>query len=270
LLRLLLSHVREPGASKSRGTLSSPSLSSGFPRGVSRSDRVRPVEERTTNRKRFVLTHADLSMRHILLDEDGTTIRAILGWDGARAAPRSLGNEALPRWLVRDFDPFVWRWRPAADFWRVGHIPPEGNRFEDPPWTLAELRKYYARVVQELKRKRKRRREEGVQGGTGALERRDAASDTADRNGEDDSVDITKQSLLTLTLDAAIRDPRRRTAALRRVMEKCSRSFEELDFDFFVDTLGGGYEIDSMKLECLANNLRELVNEGFVKGAVVW
>ena len=41
-----------------------------------------------------------LSMRHILLADDGTTIKAILGWDGARAAPRSLGNESLPRWLV--------------------------------------------------------------------------------------------------------------------------------------------------------------------------
>lgn len=202
--------------------------------------------------KRFVLAHPDLSMRHIILAEDGTTIKAILGWDGARAAPRSLGNEALPRWLVRDFNPFVWRWRPPVDFWRLDHVPPEGNRCEDPPWVLGELRRYYVRVMGELKR--------------GRGETQDGV-----RSGDDvDDINITKQSLLALTLDAAIQDPRCRIAVLRRVMEKFSRSFEELDFDFFVDALGEGFEIDSFRLKYLANNLRELVDKGFVKGAVVW
>ncbi|KAI0440006.1 hypothetical protein F4803DRAFT_578099 [Xylaria telfairii] len=223
LLRLLLSHVREPAA---------PSMSpSSTPRGI-RSDE-----------KKFVLAHPDLSMRHIVLAEDGTTVKAILGWDGARAAPRSMGCEALPRWLVRDFDPFVWRWSPPVDPWRLGLVLPEVNLSEDPPWVLRELRGYYARVMGELKR------------GSGVRR---------------DDVDVTKQSLLALTLDAAIRDPRCRVVVLRRVMEKCSRPFEELDFDFFVEVLGEGCEVDSLRLRFLADNLMELVDKGFVKGAVVW
>ncbi|TGJ84786.1 hypothetical protein E0Z10_g3995 [Xylaria hypoxylon] len=250
LLRLLLGLVQEPGE---RG----PSPES-FPSGTRGTGEGNGAMK---TRKKFVLTHPDLSMRNILLAEDGTTIKAILGWDGARAAPRSIGNEALPRWLVRDFDPFVWRWRPAVDFWRPGHVPPECNRFEDPPWVLRELRGFYARVVGELKGEERERERTDMMGGKGV-------GDEDENYGDD--VDVTKQSLLTLTLDAAIRDPRCRTAALRRVLEKCSRSFEELDFDLFVDILGEGYEIDAFKLKCLAKNVRELVDKGFVKGAVVW
>ncbi|KAI0532487.1 hypothetical protein GGR58DRAFT_177739 [Xylaria digitata] len=260
LLRLLLGLVREPGE---RGPSTERHPSSIGAR--------RKEGSEATRRKKFVLTHPDLSMRHILIAEDGTTIKAILGWDGARAAPRSIGNEALPRWLVRDFDPFVWRWKPAVDFWRPGHVPPECNRFEDPPWVLRELRGFYASVVGELKggeRGRQRRRK--GQERTDTMRGEGARDEDEDDFHEDVDVDITKQSLLTLTLDAAIRDPRCRTAALRRVLEKCSRSFEELDFDFFVDTLGKGFEIDAFMSRCLANNVRELVDKGFVKGAIVW
>ncbi|KAI3320754.1 hypothetical protein HD806DRAFT_216730 [Xylariaceae sp. AK1471] len=255
LLRLLVGQVREPVTSRARKSLSLPPPSPGSSRRINSR-----MEE-----GKFVLTHPDLSMRNILLAEDGTTIKTILGWDGARAAPRSLGNEALPRWLVRDFNPFAWRWQPAADFWRKNHVPPECNRFEDPPWVLRELRDYYANAVRELKKKRGKRRTppRGVKAGAPGEEQ-------ADVGGNYEEVDVTKQSLLTLTLDAAIRDPRCRTAALRRVMEKCSRSFEELDFDLFVETLGEGYEVDTFKLKCLAKNIRELVDKGFVKGAVVW
>ncbi|KAI1122829.1 hypothetical protein F5Y10DRAFT_286737 [Nemania abortiva] len=273
LLRLLLSHIREPGLCQPPGFAHREST-------VGR--RTLPDEEKTeTNMKmkKFVLTHSDLSMRHILLADDGTTIKAILGWDGARAAPRSLGNEALPRWLVRDFDPFVWRWRPAPDFWRASHVLPGRSQFEDPPWVLRELRGYYVRTVQALKTEREERaksQERGREQAWGGVDimKREEAHHTGNGNREgfdvDADVDITKQSLLTLTLDAAIRDPRCRTAVLRRLMGKCSRSFEELDFGLFVDTLGNGHEIDSMKLKFLANNVGELVDKGFVKGAVVW
>ncbi|KAF2970928.1 hypothetical protein GQX73_g2642 [Xylaria multiplex] len=255
LLRLLLGLVREPGERRP-STERCPSGIGARRKGNMEASRI----------KRFVLTHPNLSMRHILLAEDGTTIKAIFGWDGARAAPRSIGNEALPRWLVRDFDPFVWRWKPGVDFWRPDHAPPECNRFEDPPWVLRELRGFYASVMGELKRgkrRRERRRVRKKQEGTDAI-RVEAVG------GEDVDVDITKQSLLTLTLDTAIRDPRCRTAALRRVLEKCSRSFEELDFDLFVDTLGKGFEIDTLVSRSLANNVRELLDKGFVKGAIVW
>ncbi|KAI8632985.1 hypothetical protein F5Y19DRAFT_336171 [Xylariaceae sp. FL1651] len=263
LLRLLVSHIREPVQPSAPG--------SPRPSGSSR---------RARDGKKFVLTHPDLSMRNIILAEDGTTIKAILGWDGARAAPRSLGNEALPRWLVRDFNPFLWRWRPAADFWRRNHVPPECNRFEDPPWVLRELRESYARAVRELKRRKRSKDDETGPGewqgnANEKCATPDARADVRERHDGDEGndiegVDLTMQSLLTLTLDAAIRDPRCRTAALRRVLEKCSRSFEELDFDFFVETLGKGHKIDAYKVKCLADNVKELVDKGFVKGAVVW
>jgi len=213
-------------------------------------------------KERFVLTHPDLSLRNVILADDGTTIKALLGWDGARAVPRSLGNEALPRWLARDFNPFLWRWQPAAELWRGLCVPTEANQSEDSPWVLRELRDYYADTITELKAT-----------GTSRGEVRRGERKKKKSYGREDvfsGVDITRQSLLTLTLDAAIRDPRCRSSVLRRVLEKCSRRFEELDFERFVGELGEGHKMDAVRLKCLADNIGELVDTGFVKGAAVW
>ncbi|KAI0201794.1 hypothetical protein F4808DRAFT_469104 [Astrocystis sublimbata] len=256
LIKLLLGHIREPGSCREiksrKGKEKVKKIVGG---GVDRDEKEKP--------KGFVLMHADLSMRHIILDQDGTTIKAILGWDAARAAPRSIGNEALPAWLVRDFNPFLYRWRPPDDVRRNGRrgvsMTLEGNRFEDSPWTLRELREFYAGVMMELKMHR-RPRKQGREG------------NDDDQYGaqEDSDVNITKQSLLAMTLHTAIRDPRCRVAALRRLLEKCSRPFETFDFDYFVEVLGEEYQADSVQLRCLEKNLRELVDKGFVKGAVAW
>ncbi|KAI1359109.1 hypothetical protein F5Y08DRAFT_88107 [Xylaria arbuscula] len=266
LLRLLIDQIREP---RMQGTSGERVI-----RGLSDIKRTGPGKQAQTKMKKFVLAHPDLSMRNIVLAKDGTTIKAILGWDGARAAPRSIGNEALPSWLVRDFNPFVWRWKPDAEYSRTNHVRPECHRFEDSPWELRELRAFYASTVRELKEGSEKRKQEDSQKREGR-ERNVAKEEVVDnhdhgRDGEYGDFDITKQSLLTLTLDAAIRDPRVRALALRRLLEKCSRSFEEFDFDYFVDTLGKGYELDAFKLKCLANNVKELVDKGFVNGAVVW
>ncbi|OTA87556.1 hypothetical protein M434DRAFT_81203 [Hypoxylon sp. CO27-5] len=193
----------------------------------------------------FVLTHPGLNMRDVIVSERGD-VRGILGWDGVRVASRSLGNEALPNWLVRDFNPFVWRWKPAPEFWTTtrGSDRQEGSEGgcrEDAPWVLRGLRDEYADIVGELKRER--------------------------RNAE---VNVTKQSLLALSLDAAVKDPRCRTAVLRRILEKCSRMSEEFDFDRIVEVLGRGGYLDGYKLKCLERNFRELVERGYVRGAVVW
>jgi hypothetical protein len=213
-------------------------------------------------KERFVLTHPDLSLRNVILADDGTTIKAFLGWNGARAVPCSLGNEAFPRWLVRDFNPFIWHWWPATELWWRVHVPPEVNWSEDSPWVLRELREYYVHTITELKATGSSR--EGV--------RRGGEKNKKSYSREDvlNNIDVTRQSLLTLTLDAAIRDPRCRSSVLRRILEKCSRRFEELDFEQFVDELGKGHKIETVRLKCLADNIRELVDKGFVKGTAVW
>ncbi|CAJ2503866.1 Uu.00g112600.m01.CDS01 [Anthostomella pinea] len=251
LLRLLIGLVREPGL-KRRNGVKKPLVKTG------RQERKKP----------FVLAHPDLSLRNIIMDADGdgTTIRAFLGWDGARVAPRSLGNEALPRWLVRDYNLFVWRWRASPDFWRVGgghHVPPACNRAEDAPWVLRELRDAYVEVVGRLK-------SAGKGGGDdGGREGREEEPRDRDREGERVHVNVTRQSLLALSLDAAARDPRCRTAVLRRVLEKCSRSFGEFDFERLVGILGDGQPVDGYTMKCLRRGVRELVENGFVRGAVV-
>ncbi|KAI0838207.1 hypothetical protein F5Y06DRAFT_303910 [Hypoxylon sp. FL0890] len=236
LLRMLVRFIREPVRAKSYN-------SEGREKGKGKEG-----EEMG-----FVLMHPGLNMRDVIVSEKGD-VKAILGWDGVRVAPKSLGNEALPSWLVRDFNPFIWRWQPAPEFWTKGGLYEEEsgeNCCEDAPWVLRELRDEYADIIQELKR-----------------ERRDRDGDfTTDVRRE---VDVTKQSLLALSLDAAVRDPRCRTAVLRRILEKCSRMTEEFDFDRIVEVLGRGGYLDGYKLKCLERNFRELVERGYVRGAVVW
>ncbi|KAI0886123.1 uncharacterized protein GGS22DRAFT_124597 [Annulohypoxylon maeteangense] len=232
LLRLLVNFIREPPRSRSH-----------------------KGKEKENERKamRFVLTHSDLKMRDIILSKEGK-IKGILGWDSVRVVPKSIGNEALPSWLVRDFNPFVWRWRPAPEFWRKkGCYEDEANcnRYEDAPWLLREMRDEYAAIIQQLKR-----RGSDIDGDIGG-----------DIGGE---MNLTKQSLMALSLNTAARDPRYRTAILRRILEKCSRTSEEFNFDQIVSVLGRGGYVDGYKLKCLERNFRELIDRGYVRGAIVW
>ncbi|RYP69970.1 hypothetical protein DL771_005761 [Monosporascus sp. 5C6A] len=205
----------------------------------------------------FVLAHPDLQLRHVIVSEDGE-VTGIVGWDGVRAVPRSVGNEALPRWLVRDLNPFIYGWTPTAAAAGLGLVAApsaqdkrgrSGPYPENPPWILAELRDAYVDIIRRLKR-------EKAASGTGV---RGATT----RGDDQRDVDVTRQSLLALSLDEAVRDPRCRSAVLRRVLEKCSARFEEpLDYEFFVDVLGRGGRLDQYKVECLTSNFAELAGRG--------
>ncbi|RYP26810.1 hypothetical protein DL768_011528 [Monosporascus sp. mg162] len=235
LLRLLIGMLREPGRA-------------GGAEGEGEGAGTLP----------FVLAHPDLQLRHVIVSEDGE-VAGIVGWDGVRAVPRSVGNEALPRWLVRDFNPFVYGWRPAAAAAGLGLVaasdaPGERARSgsyysECPPWAPAELRDAYVDIVRRLKRE-KTASGTGVRGATA-------------RGNYQRNVDVTRLSLLALSLDEAVRDPRCRGAILRRVLEKCSTRFEEpLEYEYFVDVLGCGDRLDRRKMRRLARNFAELAERG--------
>ncbi|KAI5917274.1 hypothetical protein F4810DRAFT_718054 [Camillea tinctor] len=258
LLRLLVRYVQKPGDMGSQSSSSSSVSAVGSGNGSGR----RMSENRDQRTKKFVLAHPDLSMRNIILADDDLSVRAILGWDGARAVPRSLGPEAFPRWLTRDFNPYVWRWRPGRPTLGLGagvksgaeEDDEESNRFEDAPWTLRELRNEYVDIVKRMKA------EDGEKGG----------------REREEEINVTRQSLLALTLDDAVRDPRCRAAALRRVLDKVSRGtsaspLEDFDFDDLVGMLSDkNRQLNGYRLKCLSRNIRELVIKGFVRGAVVW
>ncbi|KAI1263891.1 hypothetical protein F5Y18DRAFT_119477 [Xylariaceae sp. FL1019] len=224
-------------------------------------------------RKKFVLCHPDLSLRNIIMADDTMTIKAIVGWDGARIAPHSIGNMSFPRWLVRDLNPFAWRWEPtpAADSWQRNQVSLDCNRFEDAPWVLRELREFYVQAIQGTS--------ETDDMGQRCLQReRSSAMELERRNQQcrdhritrHSRADITTQSLLALSLDAAIRDPRCRIPILRHLLQKCSRASETFTFDEIVQTFGQGRTLGSVKQRCLLTNIRELATRGFVHGSVVW
>lgn len=111
--------------------------------------------EKKRRKKPFVLTHPDLSLHNIIIDPQGKLY--FIGWSGVACVPRAIGSEALPLWLVRDWNPFVYRWRDMDWPWRYQHAPwsvpvPEENRTEESASKLSGWRKYYAECMSEAKR----------------------------------------------------------------------------------------------------------------------
>jgi hypothetical protein len=51
----------------------------------------------------FVLTHNDLALQNILVNEDGR-VTGVIDWDGCRTKPRCLGPASVPIWLQEDWD----------------------------------------------------------------------------------------------------------------------------------------------------------------------
>ena len=56
-----------------------------------------------------VLTHPDLDLQNILVDESGN-ITGLVDWDGVTMIPRSMGC-SFPKWISRNWDPDCYRWR---------------------------------------------------------------------------------------------------------------------------------------------------------------
>ncbi|KAF2096912.1 kinase-like protein [Rhizodiscina lignyota] len=91
----------------------------------------------------FVLTHPDLNLQNVLVNEEGDLV-GLIDWDGVRAVPRCLGNEAYPKWLLKDWNPLVYNWTEA------GETENEGRQHNSPE-ELAFYRHIYESAIIENK-----------------------------------------------------------------------------------------------------------------------
>jgi aminoglycoside phosphotransferase (APT) family kinase protein len=89
----------------------------------------------------FVLTHPDFNFQNILVSPQGR-LQSLIDWDGVAAVPRSIGNETLPSFLTRDWDPAMYAW--DEDMERG--IEPIGL-WEDSPETLQRYRQDYQELL---------------------------------------------------------------------------------------------------------------------------
>lgn len=76
----------------------------------------------------YVLAHSDLNWEDVFADEPGD-ITGVLGWSTARTMPNFLGCLRYPRWIICDWNPYLYGGR---DDW-----------MEDAPNTLQRYRTYY-------------------------------------------------------------------------------------------------------------------------------
>ncbi|KAF2757812.1 hypothetical protein EJ05DRAFT_501333 [Pseudovirgaria hyperparasitica] len=85
----------------------------------------------------FVLTHPDFNFQNILVSPQGR-LQSLIDWDGVTVVPRSIGNETLPSFLTRDWDPAMYAWNEDME----RGIEPTGL-WEDSPDTLQRYRRTY-------------------------------------------------------------------------------------------------------------------------------
>jgi hypothetical protein len=88
----------------------------------------------------FVLTHPDFNFQNVLVSSQGR-LQSLIDWDGVTAVPRSIGNEKLPSFLTRDWDPAMYGWNENME--RGIQLL---GLWEDSPETLQR----YRRIYQEL------------------------------------------------------------------------------------------------------------------------
>jgi hypothetical protein len=89
----------------------------------------------------FVLVHPDYNIQNFLVSDDGE-LQGIIDWDGASAAPRSVGPEGYPDWLTRDWDPMMYGYKASMD----EGVKPRGV-WEDSPECLRKYRAVYRDMV---------------------------------------------------------------------------------------------------------------------------
>ncbi|KAF5020856.1 hypothetical protein F66182_7111 [Fusarium sp. NRRL 66182] len=131
----------------------------------------------------FVMTHPDFNYQNIIVSEEGE-LRGIIDWEGARFSPRSVGNEALPAWLTRDWAVGLYGWTEEME---AGEEP--DDCWEDSPQTLSSYRNVY----------------------------RDAMKKLVAENRPNDPVDLCRASLITTNISFAARVPLCRQQTLRKI-----------------------------------------------------
>ncbi|PGH02347.1 hypothetical protein AJ80_08869 [Polytolypa hystricis UAMH7299] len=119
LLETLLSFIPEPQPSRKPSTLTAPNHA-------------------------FVLTHPDLDIYNIRVDEAGR-VTGIFGWRGAAAYPRSLGNERYPAWLTCDWDLSTYAWDEEME----SSIFEPVTGWQDSPTALSLYRRMYSSCIWE-------------------------------------------------------------------------------------------------------------------------
>ncbi|KAE8393265.1 hypothetical protein BDV23DRAFT_180865 [Aspergillus alliaceus] len=97
------------------------------------------ITEPSDGQEAFILAHPDFEMQNVLVSEDGQ-LQSIIDWDGVSAVPRTLGNEAYPSWLMRDWNPLRYGWTGDMCVW------------EDSPDALRFYRSLYVGFIRRHRR----------------------------------------------------------------------------------------------------------------------
>ena len=158
-----------------------------------------------TGDKPFVLAHADLDYQNILVNNDGS-LAGIIDWDGVAAVPRYIGCQSFPKFLTRDYDPAQY----AYDV-EVGR-PMEGYLADSPP-ELACYRATYAQFMESYL---------SIEDRINLTRSRQHAAHV--RKSRKHAANLTRQSLITITLHLAARSP----SVMKRPMVHLFDQIEEL------------------------------------------
>ncbi|KAF3000955.1 hypothetical protein E8E13_009115 [Curvularia kusanoi] len=177
----------------------------------------------------FVISHPDLNFQNILVSSEGR-LQSLIDWDDVVAVPRSIGNENLPSFLTRDWDPAMYAWNEDME----RGVEPRGC-WEDSPETLQRHRREYQAYIS------------SASGGEGAMTNLSlyvqnlvfAAGDTIVR------FDIVKKfvdEIVPLALDLAEPDDRKKLAEQSDVFDIAMGLVEGTLEQSIIELLRRGFE----------------------------
>ena len=153
--------------------------------------------------KPFVLAHPDLDSQNILVNDDGS-LSGIIDWDWIAAVPHCVGPHSLPQFLMQDYNPAHYAYDVEAG-------EPKEGFLADSPAELASYRAMYAQFMEANLSKDDRV--------SMTKSRRHAARV---RKSRKEAADMTRRSLITTTLQLAVRAP----SEMKKLMVHV---FDELD-----------------------------------------
>ena len=175
----------------------------------------------------LVLVHPDFGMQNTLVAEDGT-LTGIIDWDWVAAVPRSVGNQKLPDFIIRDYDPEDYNWDRKAEKSLDDH-------YETSPEELAWYRTMYAQYMEACSGKNE---SEGLMS--------EPEQKAKSRQAVIEATNLTRRSLLMGSLEKAANEQIPSLSIIIHLFEELEKltaeKWESDDVGSDSDTVGGSQD----------------------------
>ena len=177
----------------------------------------------------FVISHPDLDLQNVLVDESGT-VTGLIDWDGVSTMSHLAGC-TYPKWLTHDWDPWNYAYRSGQVNLIRGRVVPS-------PRELKKYRELYAKYLEQAST------ENGTNGFTTQY------------------VDTVRKSLLLKSLELAIKNPHGTDGIILKIFKLIAQISGQVNFRLDHSFIS---QVDESRESCSFESGRVLANNAMPK-----